>query len=250
MTRERLTALAVGHALAEGRPLAGVLRALPDQSVAARLAEQGDLAVCLRSTRMRPDLVEVACAWPAGLLPVVRRLRDEPGALAVYAPLLQLGAWAAGVLGLQVGVMLLLALKIGPGLGDACAACGQLPETLSTLARVVVVLAGLVTLGVVWAARTGPWHAQLARARRAGIVLGLLDAAAPVDVCRRWAGELPLAVVDLARARRDALSGAAASRARFVAAARTVVLLGLTLVSAAILSEVYGTVARLPGSIG
>jgi hypothetical protein len=55
--------------------------------------------------------------------------------------------------------------------------------------------------------------------------------------------------VDLARARRDALSCAAASRTRFVAAVRTGVLLGLTLLSAAILSEVYGTVARLPGAL-
>ncbi len=262
MRRPRLQALSAGHALAEGSALGAALREVR-RADAAALAEAGDLAGALRRIGLEAQLVRLATAWPAGLLPALRRLRTLPSPFLFYAAFAQLVGYLGLILCAQALIVALLNTKVLPPMAEmAEMAEMQAPDNTAPAGTAdltwwlaggvigVPVLSGLVLASA--SPRVPGWGRQRQRAREAALAAALVEAGAPSEVFATFVRGFdvlrspPNTLAELDLAQRHSAGAARGNHAAFLAVARLGGLGLLAAFAAAILVDVYQRIANVP----
>lgn len=253
MNHQRMTALLVGHALAEETPLGPMLRAQGAPGAAAA-AESGDLDGCLQAISLAPDLRGLAGLWPAALRPAQQRLSAFPSPRIFQLPTLQVLSYIVIVGMVQAGALVLLLNRILP----TFLAIGIPPSTSEVLSWAPVLLfllAAVFPAAVWWSQQRGwwGWRRHYRRARQAALAAAMVEAGAPDEAQRALRerlselGEVGADVRELEQLTVRALAMAEQAHQRAVSAIRLVGVGGLLLVAGTVTVTVYRMLAGLAG---
>ena len=199
MNHQRTTALLVGHALAEGRPLGPILRDLGEPG-AARSAESGDLKSSLQHLHIDADLIHMAQLCPGALRRAQARLAAIPSPLIFQLPLVQTLGYLTLVGMLQGLSLLTLQSRVLREFETMLGAPPQdfIQTAMGCLAMLVLLLV-VITRGL---SRRQPWgwSQHYARACQAAMAASMAEAGASAEARRVFSARLPLLSQDGATA--------------------------------------------------